>query len=321
MERFNDAVSVLPRALRDSLLRVDAATKKTTFEVRLRAGKPPVLFGKFGSRILNADGTVGRTVTAAAATVPPALLCDCFARVCAFSVHSHQTEIARGFVTLKNGHRVGVCGTAVVGPDNLVRTVRDVASLNLRVAREHRGAAEPLRAFLSDGLLLAGPPASGKTTLLRDAIRILSDPDAGFFQKVAVADERMELCAAADGLPGTDVGCNCDVLSGYPKETAVEIAVRALSPEVLVCDELVTKRELEAVKLGVNTGVRFLASVHAADRDDLCARPVVEDLLSTGAFRRVALLRGKGDPGTVETVMDAKELRDEIYARRVGMVL
>ncbi|MBQ5970688.1 MAG: stage III sporulation protein AA [Clostridia bacterium] len=323
MKRFEGAVSALSPPLRDRLLRVKTNIKRETYEVRLRAGQPLVLFGRYGSCALLEDGTLSDVPAQNCVRLASSDLQDCFQRLCAYSVHSFQSEIVSGFITLQNGHRAGVCGTAVTDANGKIMSLRNVSSLNLRIAREAPGCALPLLEQLKavpGGLLIAGPPGGGKTTLLRDLIRLLAGGSEGPAQKVCVADARQELAAVRDGTAQNDVGWNTDVLTGYPTAAAIEIALRTLSPQVMVCDELVTDDELEAVRSGVNAGVRFIASVHAAGRDDLLTRRVICALLETEAFSSVALLKSGGQPGRVETMMDAKELRDEIYARRVGLV-
>lgn len=323
MQCFDNAVSALSPPLRDILQTINGSVKKNTFEVRLRAGQPVVLFGEYGSRVLLADGRLSESNSANAVRLTAGEVQDCFRRLCAYSVHTVQHDVAAGFVTLENGHRAGVCGTAVLASNGTVASLRSVSSLNLRIAREVRGCAKDLLDVWqtqTGGLLIAGPPAAGKTTLLRDLIRLLAGGAAKTPLKVCVADARQELAAVRDGTAQNDVGWNTDVLTGYPQSTAVEIALRTLSPEVIVCDELVTDAELEAVHRGVNAGVRFAASVHAASYEELLTRRVIARLLDMDAFSAVVLLKSKGPPGQIEEIFDAKELRDEIYARHVGLV-
>ena len=324
MNSYDAAAAALLPQLCERLIRVGDDVKRATFEFRLRAGKPVVLFGAFGSRVLLSDGTLGETPSPRAVTVSPQELQACFQRLCAYSIHSFQSEIVSGFVTLKGGHRAGLCGTAVLDATGRLTSVREVSSLNLRIAREVRDCARPLLKLLpasgTGGLLIAGPPASGKTTLLRDLVRLLSLGEGGRVFKVCVTDERGELAAVRDCVAQHDLGWNCDVLSGYPKAAAVEIALRTLSPEILVCDELMRGDELAAVKSGMNAGVRFFASVHAADKQDLLTRRVTAELLKTGAFSSVVLLESSGAPCRVRAIFDAKELQDELGACRRGLV-
>ncbi len=156
-------------------------------------------------------------------------------RAARYSVYARQHELQNGFVTLRGGHRMGVCGTAVMQGGSVLN-VRHISSLNLRIAREHRGCGKKLFAQLrgkSGGVLLCGAPCSGKTTLLRDLARLFSAEDG---RQTALIDERGEIAAVCDGVPQNDVGF-CDVFDGYPKAQAMEQALRSLSPQVMICDE------------------------------------------------------------------------------------
>lgn len=212
----------------------------------------------------------------------------CFQELCRHSVHSFAREIAEGYITLEGGHRAGFCGTAVI-KDGRLETLRDISSINLRLAREVIGCAEELhRAVLAGGersLLLAGKPLSGKTTLLRDLARLL-----GKTRRVAVIDSRNELAAVCRGTPFLDVGENTDVLSGYPKYEGIMTALRTLSPEVIICDEI--GGDAEAVRRCIHCGVKLIASAHAGSVEELSRRPDTAALLPM--FDCAAVIGGRG---------------------------
>ena len=217
---------------------------------------------------------------------------EIFERVCGYAVYSHRYELSQGYVTLPGGHRVGIGGEAASDRDGY-RTIRSVTSLNFRIACSFPGCADSLAAALfTDGLcgaLLVGPPCSGKTTLLRDLARRLSSPP--YWKKVTVVDERGELAAVFRGEATRLPGMFCDVLTGYPKGEGIVQAVRTLSPEIIICDEIGDPRDAAAVREGVNAGVCLLASIHARQRDELSRRPAFRVLKQTGAFRRIVWLK------------------------------
>ncbi len=215
-----------------------------------------------------------------------------FDAVCRYSVHSFQREIAQGFITVKGGHRVGFCGTPVVR-GGTVENIKNISSMNFRIAREVIGCAEKLYSeCFSDGLcniLAAGRPSSGKTTLLRDLARIL-----GKSFRVALIDERGELAAVSEGVPQNDVGVNTDVFDGYGKAAGISAAVRVMSPQIIVCDEIGTAEDFSAVREAACSGVYVAASMHAADMDDLKRR-----CPDTNFFDRIAFLSDMGKISSV----------------------
>lgn len=245
-------------------------------ELRLRAGRPAAAVTLGGKNIPCSEPLSDKDIN------------DCFQELCRYSVHSFQREIAEGYITLPEGHRAGFCGTAVMRGER-IETLRDISSINIRLAKEVRGCAEALyHAAFSDGLrslLIAGAPLSGKTTVLRDLARLLGDR-----HKVALIDSRCELAACHDGTPQLDVGINTDVLSGYPKHEGMEIALRTLSPEIIICDEI--GGDISAIEQCIHCGVKLIATVHASSVEELSRRKDTAGLI--GSFNCIAVLCGKG---------------------------
>ena len=204
---------------------------------------------------------------------------ECFLELCRNSVHSYAREISEGYITLPGGNRVGFCGTAVLR-DGEISTLKEISSLNIRFAREVTGCAEELcrRAF-PDGLcslIICGKP-------LRDMARIL-----GASHRIALIDSRGELAGVSGGVPALDVGENTDVLNGYPKAEGIICALRSLSPEMIVCDEIGS--DAEEVRQCMGCGVKLAVTAHAADIDELRSRPGIAELYPL--FDRAALLEG-----------------------------
>ncbi|MBR2714799.1 MAG: Flp pilus assembly complex ATPase component TadA [Ruminococcus sp.] len=211
---------------------------------------------------------------------------DTFQNICNYSVYTRQNEINNGYITIKGGHRAGICGTAVVSDGKIVN-IKDITSINIRIAREIIGCSDELHSMLSSenkGVLVCGAPCSGKTTILRDLARKLS-----YENKVSIIDERNELASTVNGEFQNDIGL-CDVFDGYIKSDAITQAVRSMSPDIIVCDEISNYDDVKAVELGVNSGVCFIATMHADNITTLLHRDIAKRLLSTNAFEKIVFL-------------------------------
>ena len=188
-----------------------------------------------------------------------------------------------------------VCASVAVTENGKITAVRDICAVNLRIAREIKGAADDImRLFFSDGLcsvIIAGPPSSGKTTVLRDLARQLSSAE-GSFGKVFICDERGEIGASFSGTEQNDVGINSDLITSYPKAEGIIIGLRSFSPDIIICDEVSTYEEARAIVSGVNSGVCFALGIHARSERELKSKAVLKTLLETGEFKKIALLSG-----------------------------
>lgn len=304
-----------------ALSALPASLKEEAQEICLRAGRPPAVVTARGSCFPDGRGGAASRPTARSPAVSAADLADALRRFCGYSVYACQEQLREGYLTLRGGHRVGVAGTAVMQRGELV-SVRDISSLNIRIAREARGCSgELLRRCLSfprGGLLLAGPPASGKTTLLRDLARKLGSGETGRVHKVAVVDERGEIAACLGGVPQFDVGLCTDVLSSCPKAEGILLAVRSLSPAYILCDELGGAAEAAAAVQGCGAGAAIVTTIHAGTWEELIRRPQTKTLLETGAFDSVALLRSREEPGRLAGWRKAGDLLAEIRGARAA---
>jgi len=312
--RFNQAVSCLSPRLKTILSGVPDSAKQSAFEVRLRVGKPMILtcaerpwFVDANSQLLN--------LPKMPYIVTQNDIADSIVSMCAHSVHSHQQEFKNGFISIRGGHRAGICGTAVVSDSGAITAVREITSVNLRIAREVPGAANALmeRIFAEQlcGCLIIGIPSSGKTTILRDLARQLSSGVSGRFVKVAVVDERCELGAVFDGIPQNNLGYGSDILSGYPKAFGIEVAVRTLSPQVIICDEIGGGAEVNGILESINAGVKIIATAHAGSVKEILRRPQMARLMESGAFSRIVLLGGSQKPGEIRQIVKTGDLLDD----------
>lgn len=268
--------------------------KKRIQELRIRAGQP--FYARADADVfLCADGICGME----RAFVPgQADITRLLEAMCRHSLYAYEEDIRRGFLTLRGGFRVGLVGHSVTHGGEMTR-LHPVGAINIRIAREIHGAAQGIaRHLLSPGgvrsTLIVSAPGLGKTTMLRDAVRIVSE--AGY--SVALADERGEVAALYEGVPQMDVGPRTDVLDGCPKDVAFSMLLRAMSPRALATDELGGPRELDAIKAAASSGVAVLATAHAASYREVAAHPSLSSVLP--CFERVVELSGA--PGRVHAV-------------------
>ncbi len=250
-ERFDRAAALLRALLRASALFLPEERKLEAEEIRLRCGAGASLRLPEGE--LRLPGSVG-----------PSELGETVERVTKSSFYAAEESLKTGYFTAEGGYRVGFCGS-VVRKDGRCTGYRSISSLCIRIPREVPCVGDELLSALRDrSVLIYSRPGCGKTTFLRDLVRRLSDGG----QTVALADERGELAALSGGVPQLDVGRCTDVLEGCPKAAAAEMLLRSMSPQVLAMDELGTE-DLPVLRRGAVSGVRLLATAHAASREEL----------------------------------------------------
>lgn len=310
-ERFNHAAGMLGNRVRQALLDVPGRMKAGVSEIRLRTEKPLGVICSPRVVFVEERGGVSLHPTPKSFVLTKADMQESFISLCGWAVHSHQKEMVNGYISVRGGHRAGIAATAVVENGKMV-AVRDITSINLRIAREIYGASDRLiRSYLWDklcGILLIGAPASGKTTLLRDIVRQLSSGKTGSYIKICVVDESGEIGASAGGVVQNELGPCCDLLSGYPKAKGLEIAIRYLSPQLIVCDEICTVEEIDAVAMATNSGAAVITSIHAASFEEFMRKPQAKKLIATGAFEYLMLLEGANNPCQISQVKRIGEL-------------
>lgn len=294
---YVQAVQALPLRLREEALSLSEGERARAEELRLRAGWPMTVLIDGVERPLDGD------------PVEPGELEQLIEIASRASIHTVLDQIRRGYLTVEGGHRVGLSGTAVLQGGE-IHALRAISSANVRIARQVRGAAAPVldrlcpKGVLTDTLILA-PPGLGKTTLLRDLIRSVSEGEGCSPLRVALADERGEVAALYNGRPQLEVGRRTDVAEGCPKAQGLMLLLRAMNPQVLAADEITAPQDVQALMTAAGCGVTLLATAHGEGRVSLERRPLYRPLLEEGLFRFLVLIRREGE-GRVYTVEELK---------------
>ena len=289
-ESLKTVSQALPPGMRNGVLEAAQRNLNNLQEIRLRINRPVMLC--FTGGFVPTDFIATRADINAV-----------FSALCGFSVYSKQHEIVCGYITLKGGSRAGLCGTAVFGASGLMN-IRDLSSISLRVSPERPGCSDKIIKVADPlgGILLCGSPCSGKTTLLRDLCRTLSQK-----YRLSLIDTRGEIAGTYGGVPQNDVGMS-DVLDCYPRGLGFDHALRCLSPEIIACDELGTGEDSALTADAALSGVSVIATAHARTPDELRRRPVMREILRQKAFGTVVFLKDSQSPGEIAQVIGGDEL-------------
>ena len=290
----NTVLNYLPKRIRKFLYFIEWEELE---EIRLRLGLPLILQYRDGTFFLNDKGQtvlIGENLF----TVTKQDIEEAVELISHSSLYAHENDIKNGYITISGGNRVGISGSAVL-KDNHISSLKDISALNYRIAHEIIGSSDRLMDIITDvnrikSTLIISPPECGKTTLLRDIIRNISNMKL----KVSVIDERCEITASFNGHSGYDLGYCCDILTGAPKDEGMLMMLRSMSPHVIATDELGTAEDILAVEKIVNSGVSVVATIHGQNEAQLRKRPDISQLLDF--FECFIVLSRRFGVGTIE---------------------
>lgn len=296
MINLEDILSVMPVYIKEILMNIEHI--ENIQEIRLKVDKPVILQISDREVITNYNITSENIKTI-------------LKKMSNYSIYSIEPELKQGYITINGGHRVGICGNCII-ENNIVKTIKNVSSLNIRVCKEILGCSDKIMQFILEdknvlNTIIISPPKCGKTTLVRDITRNLSDGMENFKldgKKVCVVDERSEICACSDGIPQLKVGLRTDVLDNCPKSQGIMMAIRSMSPDVIVCDEIGTYDDIKSILAALNCGVNLITTIHGFGIEDLKSRDVFKEVLKNNVFKRAIVLSGRRGVGTVEYIYD-----------------
>ena len=288
-------------------------------EVRLRADQPLMVVWNGKDYFVTDQGQLSMDQSQSW-KVPESLLREAVEAFSSHSLYAYEEELRQGFFTIQGGHRIGVAGKVVL-EHGAVKTMKYLSFLNVRIAHEIRGCADGILPYIYEAdrceinreifhTLLISPPRCGKTTLLRDLIRQISNGNAFHpGMTVGVVDERSEIAGCSGGIPGNDVGIRTDVLDACPKAKGLMMLIRSMAPEVVAADEIGSQEDLEAFTYAMRCGCVLFATVHGSSFRELLEKPVLKDLVRERLFSRYIFLKNGELPGQVEVIVNEEGKR------------
>ena len=288
--KFYKAIKNLPQKIQIILKEVPQHIKNSAFEIRIRANLPIFI------TCPNQNYKLKKITSTEDVN-------NCFLALCNYSVHSHLHEIKQGFLTLSGGHRVGLCATAIYNEQGKITNLKQISSINIRIARQIENAAKEIFEELQNKvgkLLIVGPPSSGKTTILKDIAKNLSS------HIVSIIDTRGEISACFNGVAQNQVG-NADIFNLWSRNDGILAAIKTMSPDYIICDEIGSENDLTAIKECVGSGAKLIATAHGKNLEEIKKRPIIKKILETGAFENIAILKNKSTPCKIKYIIKVSD--------------
>ncbi|MDD2376744.1 MAG: stage III sporulation protein AA [Clostridia bacterium] len=301
---MENVLNVLPSSIKSEIQSIGSSG--TLNEIRLRVGRKCIIY------ISNKEIVLEYIVVLKD-------LLDILVKASSNSIYAIQNDINQGFVTIKGGHRIGICGEVVID-NGKIKNIKNINSMNIRIARQIIGCSDKILPHIVDSqnfenTLIISSPGCGKTTMLRDIIRQLSQgiPNlhvAGV--NVGVIDERGEIASIHNGIPGLDVGMRTDVLTNVPKNIGIEMLVRSMGIKIVATDEIGTDSDMEAIKYAALSGVGLIFTMHGKSIEDVYRKECIKSAIKEGLFDNIIILSNENGPGTIKKIHKIKKIEKEV---------
>lgn len=294
--KYRQIMNILPGEVKNAIHRENLQFDNLQ-EIRLRAGYPIILFYKNKEHILPINSS-------------ERIIRETLDYVSNYSLYAYENELRQGFITVEGGHRVGMAGQVLIEKGR-VKNLKQISSLNIRISHEVLNCADKLFPYVTHNkqmyhTLLISPPRCGKTTLLRDMIRQISDGNRWVKGcTVGVVDERSELAGCYHGMPQNQMGMRTDVLDGCPKAEGMLMLVRSMSPQVIAVDEIGALEDVQAIKYAMHCGCKLIATVHGESLEEIRRKPLFEQMVKEHYFERYVVLKNGKQVGEIAEIYDA----------------
>lgn len=283
-------INYFEKNIKEKLININYEIFEKTQEIRIRSNKC-IIFKTFDKDLfLYENGTLSEKIDESKLFIPKIEDIQKTLEIMSdYSIYAFEQELKNGFITLNGGFRVGITGTSIVENEK-IKAIKNISSLNIRIAKEIKGCSDKILPYIKEekffSSIIISPPNCGKTTLLRDIIRQISQNG----ENVAVIDERSEIGGVYMGNSQMDLGIRTDIFDRCPKNEGMENVLRSMSPDFIAIDEIGTEKDILALEKIFNSGVKVICTVHAENIEELKNKYKFEKLLKNKFFKRYIVL-------------------------------